>query len=55
MYHVRFDAPLAFRAGQAALSVAEADLKLPISENIQELHDVATRSVERRCREEGRP
>ena len=48
MYHVRFDAPLAFRAGQAALSVAEADLKLPISENIQELHDVATRYLESR-------
>ncbi len=46
MYRARFNAPLAFRAGQAALAVAETDLELPISENIQELHDVATRHLD---------
>ena len=46
MYRARFNAPLVFRAGQAALAVAEKDLKLPISENIQELHDVASRYLE---------
>ena len=48
MYRARFNAPLVFRAGQAALAVAEADLKLPISENIQELHDIATRYLRSR-------
>jgi len=47
-YRARFNAPLVFRAGQAALAVAEKDLKLPISENIQELHDVASRYLESR-------
>jgi AraC-like DNA-binding protein len=46
MYRARFDAPLVFCAGQTALAVAETDLNLPISENIQELHDVATRYLE---------
>ena len=46
MYRARFNAPLVFRADQAALAVAETDLELPISENIQELHDVATRYLE---------
>jgi len=45
-YRARFNAPLVFRAGQAALAVAEKDLKLPISENIQELHDVASRYLQ---------
>ena len=42
-YRARFDAPLVFRANQAALAVTERDLSLPISENIEELHDLATR------------
>ncbi len=46
MYRARFNAPLVFRAGQAALAVAKTDLTLPISENIQELHDVASRYLE---------
>ncbi len=33
-YRARFNAPLVFRADQAALAVAETDLKLPISEHI---------------------
>jgi AraC-like DNA-binding protein len=45
-YRARFNAPLFFRAGQAALTVAETDLELPISENIRELHDVATRHLD---------
>ena len=45
-YRARFNAPLVLRAGQAALTVAETDLKLPISENIQELHAVATRYLD---------
>jgi AraC-like DNA-binding protein len=46
MYRARFNAPLVFGAGQAALAVAETDLKLPITGNIQELHDVAIRYLE---------
>jgi AraC-like DNA-binding protein len=46
-YRARFNAPLVFRAHQAALIVAETDLELPISENIQELRDVATRYLDR--------
>jgi len=42
-YRARFDAPLVFRANQAALAITERDLSLPISENIEELHDLATR------------
>jgi AraC-like DNA-binding protein len=45
-YRARFDAPLVFRADQAALAVVETDLNLPISENIDELHDVATRYLD---------
>ena len=48
MYRARFNAPLVFRADQAALAVAETDLKLPITGNIQELYDVATRYLEGR-------
>jgi AraC-like DNA-binding protein len=48
MYRARFNAPLVFRADQAALAVAETDLELAISENIRELHDVATRYLESR-------
>jgi AraC-like DNA-binding protein len=48
LYRARFNAALVFGADQAALAVAEADLKLAISENIQELHDVATRYLESR-------
>ena len=46
MYRARFNAPLVFGADQAALAVAEADLELPISESLQELHDVATRYLD---------
>ncbi len=46
MYRTRFNAPLVFGADQAALAVAEADLELPISESLQELHDVATRYLD---------
>jgi len=47
-YRARFDVPVAFRADMAALAVDEADLDLPISENIQDLHEVATRYLEDR-------
>jgi AraC-like DNA-binding protein len=46
-YRARFHAPLTFGADQAALAVAERDLDLPISENIVELHDLASRYLER--------
>jgi hypothetical protein len=42
-YCARFPAPLVFGADQAVLAVARRDLDLPISENIEELYDVATR------------
>jgi AraC-like DNA-binding protein len=45
-YQARFDAPLVFEADQAALAVADKDLDLPISENIVELHDLATRYLD---------
>jgi AraC-like DNA-binding protein len=45
-YRARFDAPLVFGADNAALAIAEKDLNLPISENIPELHDVATRYLD---------
>jgi AraC-like DNA-binding protein len=48
MYRSRFNAPLVFGAGQAALAVAETDLELPISGDIQELHEVATRHLDSR-------
>jgi AraC-like DNA-binding protein len=47
-YRARFDAPLVFGADQAALAVTEKDLGLPISENIEELHDLATRYLDSR-------
>jgi AraC-like DNA-binding protein len=45
-YRARFPAPLTFRSDQAALAVAQRDLDLPISETIEELHDLATRYLE---------
>jgi AraC-like DNA-binding protein len=45
-YRARFPAPLAFGADRAALAVARRDLDLPISENIEELHDLATRYLD---------
>jgi AraC-like DNA-binding protein len=45
-YRARFDAPLVFGADQAALAVTEKDLDLPISETIEELHDLATRYLD---------
>ena len=45
-YRARFPAPLVFGADQAALAVAERDLDLPISDNIEELHDLATRYLD---------
>jgi AraC-like DNA-binding protein len=45
-YRARFPAPLVFEADQAALAVAQKDLDLPISENIEELHDLATRYLD---------
>jgi AraC-like DNA-binding protein len=48
MYRARFNAPLVFGADKAALVVGETDLKLSISDNIEELHDVATRYLESR-------
>jgi AraC-like DNA-binding protein len=46
MYRARFDSPLVFGADQAALAFVATDLKLPISESIQELQDVATRHLD---------
>ena len=46
-YHARFDAPISFESGRAALGVAARDLDLPIRENNQELHDLATRYLDR--------
>jgi AraC-like DNA-binding protein len=45
-YRARFDAPITFRADQAALAVAARDLNLPISQNNRELHDLATRYLD---------
>jgi AraC-like DNA-binding protein len=45
-YRARFPAPLVFGAGQAELAVAQKDLDLPISETIEELHDMATRYLD---------
>ena len=47
-YRARFRAPLTFRADHAVLAVAKSDLDLPISENIQDLHDAATRYLDNR-------
>jgi AraC-like DNA-binding protein len=46
-YRAHFDAPLSFRSELAALAVAARDLDLQISENNQELHDLAIRYLER--------
>jgi len=45
-YRARFDTPIVFRADHLALAIAENNLNLPISENIEELHDAATRYLE---------
>jgi AraC-like DNA-binding protein len=45
-YRARFPGPVAFGAEQAALAVRQRDLDLPISENIEELHDLATRYLD---------
>lgn len=45
-YRDRFDAPLTFGADHAALVIADNDLKLLISENVEELHDAATRYLD---------
>ena len=45
-YRSHFDAPITFGADHGALAIAESDLNLPISENIKELHDAATRYLE---------
>jgi AraC-like DNA-binding protein len=47
-YRARFDAPLVFGTDQLALAVARRDLDLPISENIEELRDLATRYLDSR-------
>jgi AraC-like DNA-binding protein len=47
-YQARFDAPLVFGADQAALAITERDLDLPISETIEELHDLVTRYLDSR-------
>jgi AraC-like DNA-binding protein len=46
-YRTRFNAPLVFEADHAAIAVLETDLDLPIRENLEELHDVATRYLDR--------
>jgi AraC-like DNA-binding protein len=46
IYRSRFHAPLVFGADQAVVAVARRDLDLPISETIEELHDLATRYLE---------
>jgi AraC-like DNA-binding protein len=45
-YRSRFDAPLAFRADRLGLAYATRDLDRPISENNQQLHDLATRHLD---------
>jgi AraC-like DNA-binding protein len=45
-YRTHFDAPIAFRSDHGALVVSERDLDLPISENVVELHDAATRYLD---------
>jgi AraC-like DNA-binding protein len=46
-YQARFDAPLNFASERAGLAIAAKDLDLPIRENNQELHDLATRYLDR--------
>jgi AraC-like DNA-binding protein len=45
-YRTHFDAPIAFRSDHGALVIAGRNLDLPISENIVELHDAATRYLD---------
>jgi AraC-like DNA-binding protein len=45
-YRTHFHAPIAFRADYPALVIAESNLNLPISENIEELHEAATRYLD---------
>ena len=45
-YRTHFDAPIDFRSDHGALAVAESSLDLPISENVVELHDTATRYLD---------
>lgn len=42
-YRTHFDAPIAFCSEHVALAIAERELDLPISQNVVELHDAATR------------
>jgi AraC-like DNA-binding protein len=46
-YRSRFDAPLTFRADRLALAYAARDLRLPVSESNQELHDLAASYLDR--------
>jgi AraC-like DNA-binding protein len=45
-YRSRFDAPLTFRAERLGLAYAARDLDLPIREQNEELHDLATRYLD---------
>lgn len=45
-YRTHFDAPVDFGAHHGALAIAESTLGLPISENIEELHNAATRYLD---------
>jgi AraC-like DNA-binding protein len=45
-YRIHFDAPVEFGAHHGALAVAETNLSLPISENIEELQNAATRYLD---------
>ena len=45
-YRSHFDAPITFSADHGALTITESSLNLPISENIRELHDAATRYLD---------
>jgi AraC-like DNA-binding protein len=47
-YRTRFPGAITFHADEAALVVDTKGLTLPISENIAELHDLATRYLDRR-------
>jgi AraC-like DNA-binding protein len=46
-YRSRFDASLTFGADRPAMALAARDLDLPISEHNQELHELATRYLDR--------
>ncbi|HXW34154.1 MAG TPA: helix-turn-helix domain-containing protein, partial [Acidimicrobiales bacterium] len=47
-YRARFDAPIIFGANDVALVVSADGLEVPISENIEELRNIATRYLEGR-------